>query len=204
MLRFEGADSFPRVWLNGRSCARTGSRLPVELDATAALAAPGADNLLAVRVQQWSAASYLEDQDMWWLSGIFREVRPLARPARGIDDHFVHAGYDHETGAGTSGSTPAPARVTVPELGVDAAAGETVRIPAVEPWSAETPHLYDGQLATGTERVALRIGFRTVAVAGGVLTVNGRRVLFRGVNRHEFHPDRGGPSARTSWRPTSC
>jgi beta-galactosidase len=84
-----------------------------------------------------------------------------------------------------------PARVTVPELGVDATAGETVRIPAVAPWSAESPRLYDGQLATATERVALRIGFRTVAVAGGVLTVNGRRVLFRGANRHEFHPDRG-------------
>jgi beta-galactosidase len=193
VLRFEGADSFLRVWLNGQELgSSTGSRLPAEFDATAALYAAGEDNLLAARVQQWSAASYLEDQDMWWLSGIFREVRLLARPAGGIDDHFVHAGYDHETGAGTLRvDAGVPARVTVPELGVDAAAGEVVRIPAVEPWSAESPRLYDGQLATATERVALRIGFRTVAVAGGVLTVNGRRVLFRGANRHEFHPDRG-------------
>jgi beta-galactosidase len=192
VLRFEGADSFLRVWLNGHELgSSTGSRLPAEFDATAALA-PGEDNLLAARVRQWSAASYLEDQDMWWLSGIFREVRLLARPAGGIDDHFVHAGYDHQTGAGTLRvDADVPARVTVPELGVDAAAGNEVRIPAVEPWSAESPRLYDGQLATATERVALRIGFRTVAVAGGVLTVNGRRVLFRGANRHEFHPDRG-------------
>jgi beta-galactosidase len=191
VLRFEGVDSCCRVWLNGRELgSSTGSRLPVELDATAAL--KDGDNLLAVRVHQWSAGSYLEDQDMWWLSGIFREVRLLARPAGAIDDWFVHADYDHETGAGTLRvDADVPARLSVPELGVDVAAGETVRIPAVEPWSAETPRLYDGRLASAGERLALRIGFRTVAVRDGLLTVNGRRVLFRGVNRHEFHPDLG-------------
>ena len=194
LLRFEGADSHLQVWCDGQELgSSTGSRLPVEFDATAALAAAsGPEHLLAVRVRQWSAASYLEDQDMWWLSGIFREVRLLARPAGAVGDLFVHAGYDHRTGTGTLRvDADVPARVTVPELGVDAAAGETVELPAVEPWSAESPRLYDGQLAADGERVALRIGFRTVAVAGGVLTVNGRRVLFRGANRHEFHPDRG-------------
>ena len=193
MLRFEGADSSLQVWLNGQELgSSTGSRLPVEFDATAALAAGGPDHLLAARVRQWSAASYLEDQDMWWLSGIFREVRLLARPAGAIGDWFVHAGYDHRTGAGTLRvDADVPARLSVPELGVDAAAGETVQLPAVEPWSAESPRLYDGQLAGDGERVALRIGFRTVAVEDGVLTVNGRPVLFRGVNRHEFHPDLG-------------
>jgi beta-galactosidase len=193
VLRFEGVDSWCRVWLNGAELGHAGgSRLPVEFDATAVLAAPGEDNLLAVRVPQWSAGSYLEDQDMWWLSGIFREVRLLARPAGAVDDWFVHAGYDHRTGAGSLRvEAGAPARVTVPELGVDVAAGETARLPAVEPWSAESPKLYDGQLASAGERVALRIGFRAVAVADGLLTVNGRRVLLRGANRHEFHPDRG-------------
>jgi beta-galactosidase len=193
VLRFEGVDSFLRVWCNGRELgSSSGSRLPVELDVTTALRPPGADNLLAVRVHQWSAGSYLEDQDMWWLSGIFREVRLLARPAGGIEDWFVHAGYDHGTGAGTLRvDADVPARLTVPELGVDAAAGETVRLAAVEPWSAESPRLYDGLLASAGERVALRIGFRTVRVAGGLLTVNGRPVLLRGVNRHEFHPDLG-------------
>jgi beta-galactosidase len=192
VLRFEGVDSFLRVWCNGQELgSSTGSRLPVEFDATQALDS-GGENLLAARVHQWSAASYLEDQDMWWLSGIFREVRLLARPAGAIDDWFVHAGYDHRTGTGTLRvDADVPARLTVPELGVDAAAGETVRLAAVEPWSAESPRLYDGQLASAGERVALRIGFRTVAVRDGVLTVNGRRVLFRGVNRHEFHPDLG-------------
>jgi beta-galactosidase len=192
VLRFEGVDSFLRVWLNGRELGTsTGSRLPVEFDVTEALR-PTGDNLLAVRVHQWSAASYLEDQDMWWLSGIFREVVLLARPTGALEDHFVHADYDHHTGSGRLRvDADAPARLTVAELGVDVAAGETVQLPAVQPWSAEAPRLYDGLLTSAGERVPLRIGFRTVGVLDGILTVNGGRVLFRGVNRHEFHPDLG-------------
>jgi beta-galactosidase len=191
VLRFEGVDSWFRAWLNGQELgSSTGSRLPVEFDATATLRR--GDNLLAVRVHQWSAASYLEDQDMWWLSGIFREVRLLARPAGAIEDFFIHADYDHVSGAGTLRvDIDVPAGLTVPELGVDVAAGQTVRVEAVQPWSAESPRLYDGQLASTGERVPLRIGFRTVRVEDGLLTLNGRRILFRGVNRHEFHPDLG-------------
>jgi beta-galactosidase len=192
VLRFEGVDSCFRVWLNGTELGTaTGSRLPVEFDATQALR-PAGDNVLAVRVHQWSAASYLEDQDMWWLSGIFRQVALLARPPAALEDYFVHADYEHETGSGRLRvDTDVPARLTVPELEIDVAAGETVQVATVAPWSAESPRLYDGLLASAGERVPLRIGFRTVGVQDGVLTVNGRRVLFRGVNRHEFHPDLG-------------
>ncbi|HEY4421099.1 MAG TPA: glycoside hydrolase family 2 TIM barrel-domain containing protein, partial [Pseudonocardia sp.] len=195
VLRFEGVDSRVQVWVNGTEVGwSTGSRLPVEFDVSAVLR-PGR-NLLAVRVQQWSAGSYLEDQDMWWLSGIFRETALLARPEGGITDVAVHAGFSSATGTGelrvdavTGGG--APARLRVPELGVDAPAGEQVRLSGVEPWSAEVPRLYDGELATATERVPLRIGFRTASIEDGELRVNGRRLLFRGVNRHEFHPDTG-------------
>jgi beta-galactosidase len=192
LLRLEGVDSCARLWLNGTELGITsGSRLPTEFDVTAALAWPG-DNVLAVRVHQWSSGSYLEDQDMWWLSGIFRRVTLVVRPSGGIDDYFVRAGYDYVSGTGTlTVEASAPARLTVPELGIDTASGQEVTVPEVEPWSAESPRLYDGELATATERIPLRIGFRTVAVSDGVLTVNGRRVLFRGVNRHEFDPDRG-------------
>ncbi|SEF18548.1 glycoside hydrolase family 2 TIM barrel-domain containing protein [Jiangella alba] len=190
VLRFDGVDSFFTAWLNGQRLGyATGSRLPSEFDVTAHLR-PGADNVLAVRVHQWSAGSYLEDQDMWWLSGIFRDVTLLARPAGSVHDFTVHADYDGETGTLRVDADGA-ARVLVPSLGVDAAAGEDVAVGPVEPWSAESPRLYDGELVTATERIALRIGFRRVAVENGLLTVNGRRVLFRGVNRHEFHPDRG-------------
>ncbi len=192
LLRFAGVDSAFTVWLNGIELgAAAGSRLTHEFDAGPHLQA-GA-NTVAVRVHQWSAASYLEDQDMWWLSGIFRSVDLLLRPAGGIDDAFVHAAWDHGTGHGRLRvETPAPATVSVPELGLhDIPVGVEHDIAGVEPWSAEVPRLYDAVLATAAERVHLRIGFRSVATEGGVLRANGRPLLFRGVNRHEWHPRTG-------------
>ncbi|MDT3395992.1 glycoside hydrolase family 2 TIM barrel-domain containing protein [Streptomyces sp. B1866] len=190
VLRFEGVDSCARVWLNGRELGTfQGSRLPHEFAVGAHLRRRG--NVLAVRVHQWSAGSYLEDQDQWWLPGIFREVVLVHRPEQAVRDVFVHASYDHARGAGTLRVDAEPAgRVTVPELGLDLAAGQSATVP-VEPWTAETPRLYAAELATAGERVRLRVGFRTVAVEGGLLRVNGRRVLLRGVNRHEFHPRTG-------------
>ncbi|GAA2276941.1 glycoside hydrolase family 2 TIM barrel-domain containing protein [Glycomyces scopariae] len=190
VLRFEGVDSAFAVWVNGTLLGDgKGSRLPTEFDATGAVR-PG-ENTVAVRVHQWSAGSYLEDQDMWWLSGIFRPVSLVHRPEGGIEDVFAHASYDHRTGLGTLRvEAPEGARVTVPELGIDIAAGETAAV-RVEPWTAETPRLYEAAVATAAERVALRIGFRTVEVDGGLLKVNGRRILLRGVNRHEWDPDHG-------------
>ena len=190
VLRFEGVDSVFALWLNGvRLGDGKGSRLPTEFDATPHL--HEGVNVLAVRVHQWSAGSYLEDQDMWWLSGIFRPVALVHRPENGIEDVFAHADYDHATGLGTLRvEAPEGARVTVPELGIDINAGGTATI-AVEPWTAETPRLYDAVVATGTERVSLRIGFRTIKVEDGLLKVNGKRILLRGVNRHEWDPDTG-------------
>lgn len=190
VLRFDGVESCARVWLNGTELGTfKGSRLAHEFTVGPLLRPAG--NVLAVRVHQWSAGSYLEDQDQWWLPGIFRDVTLLHRPAGGVRDFFVHASYDHRTGTGTLRvDSDVDGRVTVPDLGVDVATGEPVTVP-VRPWSAEVPRLYDGVLATGGERVPLRIGFRTVEVADGLLTVNGRPVLFKGVNRHEWHPERG-------------
>ncbi|EPH46555.1 glycoside hydrolase family 2 TIM barrel-domain containing protein [Streptomyces aurantiacus] len=190
VLRFDGIESCARVWLNGTPLGDfKGSRLPHEF-AVGQLLRPR-DNVLAVRVHQWSSGSYLEDQDQWWLPGIFRDVTLLHRPEGAARDFFTHASYDHEDGTGTLRvDSDVPGRVTVPALGVDIATGESVTVP-VEPWSAERPRLYDAVLATPGERIALRVGFRTVALRDGLITVNGRPLLFRGVNRHEFHPERG-------------
>ncbi|SED85766.1 beta-galactosidase [Streptomyces misionensis] len=190
VLRFEGVESCARVWLNGTELGTfKGSRLPHEFAVGRLLRTAG--NVLAVRVHQWSAGSYLEDQDQWWLPGIFRDVTLAHRPADGVRDFFVHAGYDHRAGTGTLRvDSVVPGRVTVPGLGIDVPTGEPVTVP-VQPWSAEVPRLYDGVLATRGERVPLRIGFRTVEVSDGLLRVNGRPVLFKGVNRHEWHPERG-------------
>ncbi len=198
VLRFEGVDSWFEVALNGRVLAQShGSRLPTEVDVTDALV--DGENLLALRVTQWSAQTYVEDQDQWWLSGIFRSVSLEHRPAGGLEHVTVSAGYDHRTGEGElrvdveqDGAPGAggDVRVRVPELGIDAGPGETVRAP-VEPWSAESPRLYDVVVATPAETVTLRAGFRTVSTDGGVFTVNGRPVTLLGVNRHEFEPTRG-------------
>jgi beta-galactosidase len=189
VLRFEGVDSGFAVWVNGiRLGDGTGSRLPTEFDASRAVRR--GRNVIAVRVHQWSGGSYLEDQDMWWMSGIFRSVRLLAR---GLEDYFAHADYDHTTGTGTLRveSTSPTATLSVPELGlvdVNPAGPHSLQ---VEPWSDETPRLYEGELVADGERVPLRVGFRRVEVVDGRIVVNGRPILFRGVNRHEFHPRTG-------------
>jgi beta-galactosidase len=198
VLRFEGVDSCGRMWLNGTELGVTfGSRLPAEFE-VGHLLRPG-ENVLAVRVHQWSPGTYLEDQDMWWMPGIFRDVSLISRPAGGIRDVRVRADYDHITGLGTllvDADTDADgegtsARITCPQLGLDGApAGVPVSVP-VSPWTAETPRLYRVEVATDAERVTVAVGFRTVAIEDGMLKVNGRRILLRGVNRHEFHPDRG-------------
>jgi beta-galactosidase len=197
VLRFDGVDSCFAVWLNGvRLGDGKGSRLPTEFDVSGTLR--HGQNVLAVRVHQWSAGSYLEDQDMWWLSGIFRPVRIVTR---GLADFFVHADFDPGSGRGTLSvqttlqttlPTTGSARLSVPELGLAGAdpAGPHV-IEGVEPWSDERPRLYAGEIVAGEERVAVRIGFRRVAVMDGVLTVNGTPVMLRGVNRHEWDPRTG-------------
>lgn len=223
LLRFDGVESHFRVWLNGSLVGwSTGSRLATEFDVSDLLV-PGTNELL-VRVHQWSAASYLEDQDQWWLPGIFRSVTLLARPTAAIDDVFVRAGWTSTLGDAATAGTAAsgrpetgtgtitfptldaafPVRFRVPGLGVDvtwASADEVapITLEGVEPWSAEVPKLYDATLATGTdaggraggETVSLRLGFRTVSIEGDRFLVNGERVVFHGVNRHETHPVRG-------------
>ena len=123
VLRFEGVDSWFEVAVNGRVLAQShGSRLPTEVDVTDAVTT--GDNLLAVRVVQWSAMTYVEDQDQWWLSGIFREVTLEHRPDGGVEHAIVHADYDHTSGEGRLRvdvpGVPA-ATVEVPELGLSLA-----------------------------------------------------------------------------------
>ncbi|GAA1426650.1 glycoside hydrolase family 2 TIM barrel-domain containing protein [Microlunatus lacustris] len=205
LLRFDGVESVYRVWLNGTELGKgTGSRLVAEFDVTAAL--QDGENELLVRVSQWSAASYLEDQDQWWLPGIFRSVTLLGRPAGSLDDVWLQPGLvADEEGAGFRGTLrpvlqagPAayPVTLRVPELGVertfpDAAALAPVEVGTVQPWTAETPRLYAVEVASAGETVTVRVGFREVRVEGDRFLVNGSPVTFRGVNRHETHPVRG-------------
>ncbi|MCU1518216.1 MAG: beta-galactosidase/beta-glucuronidase, partial [Pseudarthrobacter sp.] len=196
LLRFDGIESAATVWLNGVELGTTrGSRLAHEFDVAGVLK-EGA-NVLAVRVAQFSAASYVEDQDMWWLPGIFRDVTLQARPEQGIDDVFVHADYDHGSGEGilrvevTRAGEAITAVVRVPELNLELAAGSEHRIPKVAPWSAELPRLYEATVSAPGETVTVQLGFRSISIEDAQFKVNGRRILLRGVNRHEHHPKLG-------------
>ena len=190
VVRFDGVESWCKVWLNGVELGiSSGSRLPVEFDLTKVLRAK--DNILAVRVHQWSAATYLEDQDQWWLPGIFRDVTLLHRPPNSVIDYFVHSTFDHISKTGTLMVECEPeGRIIIPELKIDCKTGTEVTMP-VDAWTAETPRLYAGELKVPGETVPLKVGFRTVCIEDGVIKVNGQRILFKGVNRHEFHPDHG-------------
>ncbi|MFG3293498.1 glycoside hydrolase family 2 TIM barrel-domain containing protein [Streptomyces sp. NPDC048179] len=199
VLRFDGVESLFKVWVNSVEIgSASGSRLAHEFDVTSAVR-PG-DNVVAVRVHQWSAASYLEDQDQWWLPGIFRDVTLLARPAGGIEDVWLRTAYDDGRGRieaeATADATAFPVTLRIPELGVEqvwatAADVAPVDLARVEPWSAELPRLYDVTVSSAAETVTLRAGFRTVEIRGDRFLVNGRRVVFHGMNRHEAHPERG-------------
>jgi beta-galactosidase len=196
ILRFDGIDNAGTVWLNGVLLGTTrGSKLPHEFDVTGLLRPSG--NVLVVRVAQFSASSYLEDQDAWWLPGIFRDVTLLADPAGAVGDVFVHAGYGVD-GRGTlrvdidtNGSS---VHASIAELGFNAALGEglpTTVVGPVEPWSAESPRLYELELTTPFQTLQLKVGFRSITVRDAQVRVNGVPVLFRGVNRHEHNPDLG-------------
>ncbi|MGN9816475.1 glycoside hydrolase family 2 TIM barrel-domain containing protein [Streptomyces sp. SD11] len=214
VLRFDGVESLFRVWVNGTEIgSASGSRLAHEFDVTSAVRT--GDNVIAVRVHQWSAASYVEDQDQWWLPGIFRDVTLIARPVGGIEDVWLRTGF--ERGAGRVGdglvgeglageglveteiiadAAAFPVTLRIPELGVErvwSSPGDVAPlvVPGVEPWSAEVPRLYEATVSSAAESIALRVGFRTVEIRGDQFLVNGSRVVFHGVNRHEAHPERG-------------
>lgn len=203
LLRFDGIDSAGEVWLNGTPLGTTrGSRLPTEFDVTGVLRAKG--NLLTVRVVQFSAASYIEDQDMWWLPGIFRSVTLLAHPDGAVRDVFAHADFADGRGQlrvdieldeaeeGAVAGSEALVSLAIPELGITGLApAQQFDVGPVDPWSAERPRLYTLKVTTPLEVVSIDIGFRTITVQDAQLRVNGQPILLRGVNRHEHHPDFG-------------
>ena len=200
LLRFDGVESIYRVWLNGEEIGvGKGSRLVQEFDVTGVVRT--GRNVIMVRVSQWSSGSYLEDQDQWWLPGIFRSVTLLGRPAGAIDDVWLRTSWRRD-GTGliepelTASGAAFPVTIEIPELSVvhSFAAPEDVApfsVGKVEPWSAESPRLYAAVVRSAAEALALRVGFRTVRISGDILTVNGAQVIFRGMNRHETHPQLG-------------
>ncbi len=196
---FHGVESAVAVWLNGVYVGYAcDSFTPSEFDLTDALL-PG-ENKLAAQVFKWSGASWIEDQDFYRFSGIFRDVLLVRRPAAHLEDVRVRATLSGDLSqallsvrAVTTGA--ATVRAVVEGIGelADDGSGELVgRWENPHPWSAEDPFLYRLLLEVRddagalTEVVPLRVGVRRFAIEGGVLRINGERVVFNGVNRHEF------------------
>ena len=214
LLRFDGVDSMAEVLINGQHVGSTaGSRLMQEFDVTDHLTAAKSATL-EVLVRQWSVNSYIEDQDMFWASGIFRSVTLLLRPAGGIHDLTAITDFEPADGTATLRVTaeamreqhgvvipgveehvavPAPAFrsavLRIPELGIEQELPEgeqvCINVGAVQPWSAESPRLYDATVSTDSETVTLRLGFRRTERRGELMLINGERAVMRGVNRHE-------------------
>ena len=212
-LRFDGVESQATVWVNGTwvGMAR-GSRLAHEFDVTD-LVRPGA-NTITVRVHQFSPGSYLEDQDQWWLPGIFRSVslRHLAPGA--IEDLWIDTDYEAGVGYASVEARVLGAReaslvgrldiggvgscLLALERGADGRyRSERLSLGDVRPWSANDPALYDAHVSIqgGDGLVSgdrsLRVGFRRVSIEDGVLTANGAPLTLNGVNRHEVRADEG-------------
>ncbi|CAO2649158.1 Nn.00g101070.m01.CDS01 [Neocucurbitaria sp. VM-36] len=209
-LRFEGVDAAFHVWVNGEEVGYSqGSRNPDEFDVTGMVNRDG-ENTLAVRVYQFCDGTYIEDQDQWWLSGIFRDVFLVGFPKDSrIENVFAQTLLDStytdaelKVKVNTFGSGEIMVKVLDAQKQVIGSAdakvntgGETqLSIPVQNPlkWTAESPNLYHLLVLLNSEQhIAQRIGFRQVEMKDGLIKVNGERVVFRGVNRHEHHPTFG-------------
>lgn len=214
ILRFCGVDSAYHLWVNGQEAGYSkAARNESEFDITD-MVKVGQENDVTVRVYQWSDGTYLEDQDMWWESGIFRDVELLGVPKDGIRDFKVTADLDETYTNGllrVEAALRTEENVQVTFELMDAQGntvltetagnhGEKVCMEAVvenaEHWSAEIPYLYkllmtvekDGQVI---EVIPQNVGFRNIRMNGDTFLVNGVAIIFKGMNRHDYNPRNG-------------
>lgn len=201
-LNFEGVDSAFYVWVNDEFAAYSQvSHMTSEIDITSLVHA--GENEIKVLVLKWSDGTYLEDQDMWRMSGIFREVYLLFRDETHIRDIFVHCDLDDSfTDADFTADVDVTGKATV-EWTLDCPCGETISsgkcdvdesgkivVPTIKNaklWSDEEPNLYSLTLHCGNEYITLPIGARRVEIKDGCVVINGKKVKAKGVNRHDSH-----------------
>ncbi|MFN2340125.1 MAG: glycoside hydrolase family 2 TIM barrel-domain containing protein [Halanaerobium sp.] len=225
LIRFEGVDSAFYLWLNGEYIGYSqGSRLAAEFDLSQHLNY-GGKNVLAVKVIKWSDGSYLEDQDMWWLSGIYRDVYLYSQPFFQIEDFKIESEFKRKEELGIlncdlevlsyqeyipqgskiklnlydQGVKTAAEVIELPELKKTRLNNFKAELELADPtaWSAENPYLYQLEVKllnpAGEEIQTIRqkTAFRTVEIKDAQLLVNGKAVMIRGVNRHDFDPELG-------------
>ncbi len=212
---FHGMATAIYVWVNGLFAGYGEDGFtPNEFDVTDLL--HDGENVVAVACYEYSSASWLEDQDFWRLHGLFRSVELAAQPHVHIDNMQIETDYDAKTGTASfdavlsvrNAADAATISATLKDADGDVV-WETAHcvdgrtsissgsLQDVTPWSAENPALYELDViiidhAGNIAEVAVqRIGFRRFRIEDGIMTINGRRIVFKGADRHEFDANRG-------------
>lgn len=208
-ISFQGVESAFAVWLNGVFLGYSeDSFTPAEFDLSKAIIQ--GENKLAVQVFRYSTGSWLEDQDFWRFSGIFREVFLYSVPEVHVRDLFVKTEFDDESfersrlnieielldnrtariSGELCGLNGKVAELAMEEINGTGSMSAAVNSPLL--WSAEHPNLYDltlyvqDQWGKPMEIIRQKIGFRQFKMKSGLMMLNGKRIVFKGTNRHEF------------------
>ncbi|MBP0964182.1 MAG: glycoside hydrolase family 2 [Oscillospiraceae bacterium] len=200
ILVFEGVDSCVYLYINGEFAGYSQvSHSTSEFDITPLLR-EGKNNITAA-VLKWCDGTYLEDQDKFRLSGIFRDVYVLSRPKKRLENYIIKTELSEDFltaklmftayGCDVSAVLSDASGNVIARL--SAKDGETVSedISAPVLWSAEKPFLYSLTITAGDEIIGERVGFRKICTQNGVVKINGKAVKFKGVNRHDSYPDTG-------------
>lgn len=219
ILTFLGVSSAFEVYLNGQFIgAAKGSHLTHEFHLTPFLSGLKKQTL-TVLVYKWCDGAYLEDQDMWRLHGIFRDVYLAARPLMHLQDVNILSNFDPRTANGQleviftqnheenlplriSLQSPAGERIFNEEIQSNQGLGKMLT--NVRPWTAETPNLYPLVVETLSpdgdtlEVIGFNLGFRNIEIGHGQFLINGQPITLKGVNRHEFDPDTGWTITKAS------
>lgn len=212
-LSFQGVETAFYVWLNGSFIGYSEDTFtPSEFEITDYLC--DGENKLAVEVYKRSSASWIEDQDFWRFSGIFRDVYIYAVPEIHVRDLFVHAELDNSYSHGTlrletellgeaQGTIRAVLRDSHGRIAgqtaeaLDEMVAMSLDAGQVQLWSAEKPYLYTLEICLMNDEgeifewVSQPVGFRRFEMIDNVMCLNGKRLVFHGVNRHEFNAERG-------------
>jgi len=215
-ISFQGVESAFYVWLNGEFVGYSEDSFTPSEFALTPFVREG-ENKLAVEVYQYSTGSWLEDQDFWRFSGIFRDVYLFAVPPVHVWDVRVQADLDDTYTRGLlrlaldlrdAGAGPAEAEFALRDAdGRTVAQGRgafaegrltlTAEVDGVRAWSAEDPYLYRAYVTVSVpggrpvEAIVQKVGFRRFDMKDKLMRINGKRIVFKGVNRHEFNCRRG-------------
>ena len=212
---FHGMATAIYVWVNGLFAGYGEDGFtPNEFDITDLL--HDGENVVAVACYEYSSASWLEDQDFWRLHGLFRSVELTAQPHVHVENMQLEADWDAESGTASLDATLSVRNASdaatisatlkdsegnvVWEASTNADANTTFAsgsLQGLEPWSAESPSLYElevnviDQADNIVEAAVQKVGFRRFRIENGIMTLNGKRIVFKGADRHEFDAKRG-------------